>query len=181
MVPGLYKLFDEAIVNCRDHYTRQRTVPRETRVPVTRIDIEIDKVTGRFSFRNDGPGIPIQQHTEYGLWIPELIFGHLRTSSNYDKSKKKRTGGKNGVGIKVCFIWSVKGRIHIRCQGKSYTQTFSNNLNDISKPTVRGCKTKDSTLVEFTPDYERMGIQGLSDDMYGVSGKTSSRPSSGYR
>ena len=30
----------------------------------------------------------------YDIWIPEMIFGHLRTSTNYDKTEKKIVGGK---------------------------------------------------------------------------------------
>lgn len=33
-----------------------------------------------------------------------MIFGHLRTSSNYKKNKK--TGGKNGYGAKLTNIFS---------------------------------------------------------------------------
>ena len=50
---------------------------------------------------NDGNGIDIAQHPEYKIWIPELIFGHLRTSTNYDKTEKKIIGGKNGFGFKL--------------------------------------------------------------------------------
>ena len=55
---------------------------------------------------NDGNGIDIAEHPEYKIWIPELIFGHLRTSTNYDKTEKKIVGGKNGfvTGIIKCFI-----------------------------------------------------------------------------
>ena len=161
LVPGLYKLFDEAIVNCRDHYTRSLLSENS----VTRIDIDINQDTGMLRFKNNGPGIPIQKHSEYDVWIPELIFGHLRTSSNYDKSKKKRTGGKNGYGIKICFIWSVTGRIQLCCGGKMYKQAFGANLTSIGSPSITKCKCKDYTLVEFTPDYARMGVSGITDEM----------------
>ena len=31
------------------------------------------------------------------MYVPELIFGHLLTSSNYDDSEKKTVGGRNGL------------------------------------------------------------------------------------
>ena len=96
-----------------------------------------------------------------------MIFGHLRTSTNYNKDEKDCIGGKNGFGFKLVLIWSVWGKIetidHIR--GLSYTQEFMNNLNEIKKPIVKKCKKQPYTEVTFKPDYERLGMKGLSKDM----------------
>ena len=89
--PGLYKLFDEGIVNCRDHVIRmqqKRIDGDETTNTVTNIEISIQD-DGTITMCNDGNGIDIAEHPEYKIWIPELIFGHLRTSTNYDKSEKE--------------------------------------------------------------------------------------------
>ena len=40
--------------------------------------------------------------------MPELVFGHLLTSSNYDDKEKKVTGGRNGYGAKLTNIFSKK-------------------------------------------------------------------------
>ena len=119
--PGFYKLFDEAIVNCRDHYVRlQQKIKNKEKdiIPVTLIDISVDKETGIITLMNDGNGIDIAQHPEHKLWIPEMIFGHLMTSTNYKKSEKKIVGGKNGFGVKLIFIYSKWAKIetvdHIR-------------------------------------------------------------------
>ena len=93
--PGLFKLFDEGIVNCRDHYIRMQSKedgPENEKV--TQINISINN--GEITMYNNGNGIDVEIHPEYKLWIPEMIFGHLRTSTNYDKKQKKITGGKNG-------------------------------------------------------------------------------------
>jgi len=45
-------------------------------------------------------------HKEHKVLVPELIFGHLLTSSNYDDSVKKVTGGRNGYGAKLTNIFS---------------------------------------------------------------------------
>ena len=86
IIPGLYKLFDEGIVNCRDHFVRMKK--QESNEPVTYISVEINN--GIISLTNDGEGIDVTEHPEYKIWIPELIFGHLRTSTNYDKEEKKK-------------------------------------------------------------------------------------------
>jgi len=117
---------------------------------------------------NDGNGIDVAEHPEYKIWIPEMIFGHLRTSTNYDEKKKEKiVGGKNGFGFKLVLIWSTWGKVetidHVR--GLKYVQEFKNNLNEIGKPSITKCKTKPYTRVSFKPDYQRLGIEGLSEDM----------------
>lgn len=46
-------------------------------------------------------------HREHDMYVPELIFGHLLTSSNYDDTKKKVTGGRNGYGAKLANVFST--------------------------------------------------------------------------
>ena len=168
-IPGLFKLFDEGIVNCRDHVVRMQQAianGQENALPVTNIDISIQE-DGTIIMINDGNGIDVAEHPEYKIWIPELIFGHLRTSTNYDKTEKKIVGGKNGFGFKLVLIWSTHGSIetidHIR--GLKYKQEFNNNLDEICKPTITKCKTKPYTKITFRPDYARLGINGLTPDL----------------
>ena len=173
-IPGLYKCFDEGIVNARDHYIRmaQKIAAKEDgTLPVKQIDITIDKDTGVITMKNDGNGIDVAKHPEYDLWIPEMIFGHLRTSTNYNKDEKKIVGGKNGFGFKLVLIYSKWGTIetvdHVR--KLKYKQTFKDNLSVIEKPTVRKVSAKKPyTIVSWLPDYERFGIPKLTDDMYAL-------------
>jgi len=167
-IPGLYKLFDEGIVNCRDHVVRMIQSTMLEKKFVTHIDTMIDD-NGKITMVNDGNGIDIAKHPEYDIWIPEMIFGHLRTSTNYDKTEKKIVGGKNGFGFKLVLIWSEYGRIetvdHIR--GLKYVQEFKRNLDEICPPVITkvAATTKPYTKVEFKPDYRRLGIKGLTPDM----------------
>ena len=166
-VPGLYKLFDEGIVNCRDHVIRMIQSPLLNKKFVTHIDIDIDE-TGTITLTNDGNGIDIEKHPEYNIWIPEMIFGHLRTSTNYDKTQKKIVGGKNGFGFKLVLIWSLYGRVetvdHVR--GLKYVQEFHNNLDTLDPPKItKATTTKPYTKVTFRPDYQRLGVDGLTSDM----------------
>jgi len=89
-VPGLYKIFDEILVNARDHSVRDKTC--------NVIKITINQDTGEITCYNNGKnGIPVAIHKEYNIYVPELIFGVLLTSGNY-KQTGKIVGGKNGVG-----------------------------------------------------------------------------------
>jgi len=170
-IPGLFKCFDEGIVNCRDQVTRldQKIKDADSTVrPVTVIDVSVDKTSGVITLLNDGDGIDVAQHPEHKVWIPEMIFGHLRTSTNYDKKKKKIVGGKNGFGIKLVFIYSRWAKIETvdHKRGLKYIQEFRDNLDVIGKPTIRKCaKAKPYTKVSWLPDYKRFGLEGLTDDM----------------
>lgn len=168
-IPGLFKLFDEGIINCRDHVIRmQSKIDQQVSnsLPVTYIDIKIQD-DGTIIMMNDGNGIDVVEHPEYKTWVPELIFGHLRTSTNFNKEEKKIVGGKNGFGFKLVLIWSTSGSIetvdHIR--GLKYVQEFKNNLDVICPPKItKVSKTKPYTKITFKPDYQRLGYT-LSPDM----------------
>jgi len=171
-VPGLFKLFDEAIVNCRDHFVRMASKVEsgvENSLPVTYIDVAIQD-DGTIVMINDGNGIDVAQKD--GVWVPELIFGRLRTSTNYNKEEKKIVGGKNGFGFKLVLIWSTYGSVetvdHIR--GLKYTQEFRNNLDVICAPIItKAAKTKPYTKVTFRPDYHRLGLCDANDQSSGLS------------
>ena len=169
-IPGLFKLFDEGIVNCRDHVVRMTqaiATKQPNCLPVTNIEITIEE-DGTITMLNDGNGIDVAEHPEYKMWIPEMIFGHLRTSTNYDKEEKKIVGGKNGFGFKLVLIWSTSGSVetvdHVR--GLKYKQSFNNNLEEICKPSItKATKAKPYTKITFKPDYVRLGIPSLTPDI----------------
>ena len=165
-IPGLYKLFDEGIVNCRDHVVRMIHANAIDKHFVSQIAVTI-KEDGTIELFNDGNGIDIAKHPEYNVWIPELVFGHLRTSTNYDKSEKRIVGGKNGFGFKLVLCWSSYGRVETvdHTRKLKYIQEFGPNLESLGKPSITKCTTKPYTKVSFRPDYARFGTTGISADM----------------
>ena len=174
-IPGLFKLFDEGIVNCRDHVVRmqQAIATGQTNcIPVSNIEVTVSE-DGTITMLNDGNGIDVAEHPEHKTWIPQMIFGELRTSTNYDKEEKKIVGGKNGFGFKLVLIWSTYGMVetvdHVR--GLKYRQEFKNNLSEICTPTITKCKNKPYTRVVFKPDYARLGLTGLSPDVVALMKK----------
>ena len=170
--PGLLKCFDEVIVNAIDHSMRlkaEEAKGKENIKHVKNIKVTIDKETGTISVFNDGNGVDIKKHSTYGdLWVPELIFGELLTSTNYDKGEEKIWGGKNGYGSKLTNIFSKEFIIETvdHYTGKIYTQTFSNNMTERVKPTVKASSKAPYTQITFTPDYERFGIKNITEDIY---------------
>jgi len=168
-VPGLYKCFDEGAVNARDHWVRL-SEKKKVKHRVTKIDFNVDKETGIITIYNDGEGIDIEKHPEYNIWIPEMIFGHLRSSANYNKDEKKIVGGKNGFGFKLVLIYSSWGKIETvdSKRQKKYIQEFKNNLNEIGKPSISKYTGTPYTKVSFLLDFKRFGVEKLTDDMFQV-------------
>ena len=72
-------------------------------------NIKVSFNKGEITIENDGNGIDIAKHPKDKIWIPEMIFMYLRTSTNYDDEEKKLVGGKNGFGIKLVFIFAKYG------------------------------------------------------------------------
>ena len=156
--PGFYKLFDESVVNARDARIRSLTTAGAT--PVKHIDIVVTEEDGKLviSIENDGDGIPIAKHEEHDCWIPELIFGHLLTSGNYDKGEEKIVGGKNGYGIKCVNIFSKSFTVDVRspASGQKYSQTWTENMSVCGKPSIRADKAKTGFVkVTYEPDVAR--------------------------
>jgi DNA topoisomerase II len=171
-IPALYNIFNEILVNARDQVIRLQQ--QHSQFPVKNIKITIDKDLGYISIYNDGEGVDIAEHpTEKDakgkpIMIPEMIFGHLLTSTNYEKDEKKIVGGKNGYGAKLTNIFSFMFKIetvdHVR--KRKYTQEFKQNMKQRGKPKVTKYTQKPFTKISWVADFERFGLDGYSDKMY---------------
>ena len=51
-------------------------------------------------------GYPVVKHAEHGVYVPELIFDYLLTSSNYDDTRKKVTGGRTHKAFFGSLTWA---------------------------------------------------------------------------
>lgn len=174
-IPGLYKLFDEVVVNALDQqirlkhkYQSDKSINR-----VTSIEINVNKKTGVISVMNNGEGIPIKIHDKENIYIPELIFGNLLTSSNYNKNELKHVGGRNGYGAKLANIFStlfiietVDYQTH-----KKFKMSFYDNMTRKDKPIITSTKEKPFTKITYHPDYKRFKIDGITEDMLKIMEK----------
>lgn len=156
-VPALLKIFDEILVNAADN--RQRD-PKGTK----NIKVTMDAERGEISIYNDGKGIPVVVHEE-GMYVPELIFGHLLTGSNFDDTKERTTGGRNGMGANLTSIFSSCFRVNLSDGIHTYDQEWTDNMTVCGRPTVRkDTKKKSFTRVTFRPDLAHFkGIAGLGE------------------
>ena len=158
-VPGLYKIFDEIIVNAADNKQRDKTM--------SKIEVEIDEIKGSIRVWNNGNGIPIALHKEHQIYVPELIFGELLTGSNFDDNESKTTGGRNGYGAKLANIFSTKFIIETadKSRGLKYKQVFTNNMTTRAEPEIIKFTGDDFTCVTFFPDLVRFKMESLDEDI----------------
>lgn len=163
IVPGLYKIFDEILVNAADNKIRDPTMKN--------IRVKIDPENNLIQVMNDGRGIPVEIHKKEKMYIPELIFGNLLTSSNYDDNEKKVTGGRNGYGAKLCNIFSTEFVLETADANTDqlYRQTWSDNMATVSKPKITKLKSKkEYTKVTFKPDLAKFNMDSLDDEFLSV-------------
>lgn len=162
-VPGLYKIFDEILVNAADNKIRDPKMKN--------IKVDIDPENNTISVMNDGKGIPVEVHDKENMYIPEMIFGNLLTSSNYDDDEKKVVGGRNGFGAKLCNIFSTEFTVETSDQNTKlvYTQTWTDNMSKVSKPRITKAKNKkEYTKVTFKPDLSKFSMDSLDNDILSV-------------
>ena len=155
-VPGLHQIFLEILTNAADHAVKHR---------VRAIRVDIDEASGRIAVENDGPGIPADVHAETGLRVPELVFGHLLTSSNYDDRSERVVAGQNGIGAKSTNIFSTEFAVTTREGGTLYQQTWRDNMAAVGPAAIRKERGASFTRVEFVPDLARFGIDRLDSDV----------------
>mgnify|MGYP000106082697 CR=1 FL=1 len=161
--PALLKIFDEILVNALDQHALH---PKE----VTKIDVVYDYNMGCITVSNNGKGIPIVKHDTEDVYIPELIFGTLLTSSNYDDAEQRTTGGRNGYGSKLTNIYSKKFEVLVKDpeKQKQHTWFWKDNMqpDKSEKATKPGVfKGKDGEVrITFYPDWKRFGMTGMTQD-----------------
>lgn len=162
--PGFYKLIDELLVNAHDHVVRLRT--RNSGNPVKKITIAYDKY--HVYIENDGEPIDVVQHPEHKVWVPQMIFAELLTSTNYDADEKKLVGGKNGYGVKLVNIFAKQLHVMVTDAPRKliYDQTYSLNMTRISEPLVKSTKaSRSSVAIRWEPDFARFGMTEITQDM----------------
>jgi DNA topoisomerase-2 len=164
--PALLKIFDEILVNAID---RNSLHPKN----VTAISVSVDKETGAVTIENNGPlgGIGIKFNDKENVWNPELVFGHLLTSTNYDDSQKRIVGGRNGYGAKLTNIYSGNFSVVIKDHEtkQTYTQNWSKNMSICEPPKIKKhAGATSSVAVTFTPDWGRFKMSKMDNSIYKI-------------
>jgi DNA gyrase subunit B len=107
---------------------------------------------GSVEIKDNGRGIPIDNHTEYNKPAVEVIMAHLHSGGKFDNKSYKISGGLHGVGLSVVNALAEWLEVEIYRDGNYYKQRFSRGKK-VSKPEVRDLnKDKTGTKIRFFPD-----------------------------
>lgn len=144
-IPAAIKCVSEIIDNAIDEHKRN---PKR----LNKIEVTIDKSTGEITISDNG-GIPVEKHTEFNMYVPEIIFGMLRSGSNYNDDEDQQIIGVNGLGSKLTNIMSSNFIVET-CDGfNKFKQEYTNGMREKSIPIIKPSR-KNGTSIQFTLDWD---------------------------
>lgn len=150
---GLLKLVDEIYTNSFDEARRSTKL-----FDITKVEMEV-YTDGRVVIQDNG-GMPVEIHKETKQYIPRMVFGNLRTSSNY--SEVREGVGTNGLGSKLTNIFSTEFRVTTTDTKKKITICWKNNMEDLIEETIsKANKGEHFTRFEFKIDLKKFGLKSL--------------------
>jgi DNA topoisomerase-2 len=160
---GAITLFNELVNNSYDEYIRTKQLHKSKRL--TEINIVVNQQTNELSVTDNG-GIPVVHHKGHDMMLPTMLFGHLRSGSNYDDTKRGNVGGVNGVGGSLVNVFSKRFTVNTCDSINTFTQTWSDNMSTHSDAVVKPVKnTKGYTQIIAEFDWPRLGMPGFTYDL----------------
>ena len=162
-IPAMLKVVDEVISNSCDEFRRKDNMG------LTQLFVSINKKKGRITVRDNG-GIPIVKHKEAGVYVPEFIFGRLRTSSNYDDTEDRSVVGTNGVGSSLTNVFSKYFEVESADKKNKFHRSWSNNMETVNDDLVIEKCTDHFTQTTFDLDFTRFETEDktFTDDFIDV-------------
>lgn len=147
-VPAILKLIDEIISNSTDEYRRPDNIG------LTQISVTVMK--DNTIVIEDNGGIPVVKHKEAGIMVPQLIFGRMRTSSNYNDDEDRSGLGTNGVGSSLTNIFSSYFGVMTDDGKKRWFGNWKNNMSEFYDEEIeKSSKKNHGTRITFHLDFSR--------------------------
>jgi DNA topoisomerase-2 len=161
------RLFVEILSNASDNVDRSR------RADVDPGNIEVHVDSQDVLVRNGGLTIPVEIHPTYGVYTPELIFGNLLTSSNYNKEVDRTGCGRNGYGAKLVNIFSQIFSVEVGdpVRGLRYSQTWRNNMEIRDDPVIERYQGEPFVQIGYRLDFQRFGYRHYPDEAIALFGR----------
>ena len=96
-----------------------------------------------------------------------MIFSNLKAGSNFDDTQDRNVAGTNGVGSTLTNIFSNKFIINTCDGNKKFSQTFTNNMNKRTKPSITKA-SRGFTEIKYFTDLSRFGMKIIDESSYQI-------------
>jgi len=128
----------------------------------SRIDVTLFK-DGSLQVIDDGRGMPVDMHPEYGISGVELILTRLHAGGKFSDKTYQFSGGLHGVGVSVVNALSKQLTVTVKRQGQVYQMSFADGI-PTSTLKVIGTTAKKETgsTVRFYPEASYFEIAKFS-------------------
>ncbi len=118
----------------------------------TRIDVEV-YTDQSVRVRDNGRGMPVDTHPEYGVSGVELILTRLHAGGKFSNESYQFAGGLHGVGVSVVNALSRRLVVEVERQAQLWRMEFQNGYPQGPLQGVQALPRKSSgTCVHFWPE-----------------------------
>ncbi|HTZ61237.1 MAG TPA: DNA topoisomerase (ATP-hydrolyzing) subunit B [Thermoplasmata archaeon] len=106
---------------------------------------------GSCSVRDNGRGIPVEEHPKYHRPTLEIVMTVLHAGSKFEKGVYKVSGGLHGVGVHVVNALSEWLEVRVRRNGHEYFQRYERGA-PVAPIQIVGPSDSTGTETRFKPD-----------------------------
>ena len=109
---------------------------------------------GSLSVEDNGRGMPVDIHPEYGQSGIEIIMTKLHAGGKFSTDNYQFSGGLHGVGISVVNALSNRVEVEVQRQGNVYKMAFEHGeaVSQLEVLQGKAPKRASGTTVHFWPD-----------------------------
>jgi DNA gyrase subunit B len=108
---------------------------------------------GSISVKDDGRGIPVEEHPEAKRPTLEVVMTTVGAGAKFDKGTYKVSLGLNGMGAKAVTALSEWTEAEVRRNGRVYKQEYARGKATTDVKDIGAAKGT-GTLITFKPDAE---------------------------
>ena len=159
--PGMY-----TDTSCPNHLAQEvidNSVDEVMNAHATHISVILHP-DGALEVSDNGRGMPVDVHPEYGISGVELILTRLHSGAKFSQKEYQFSGGLHGVGVSVVNALSTRLEVWVRRSGTLYHMTFEHGF--ALAPLValeKTSKTDQGTRIKFWPDPQYFDSPRISE------------------